>query len=127
MNDNFNKDLPPRTYSERYKNYLAPELNFSPWTLNEDILLMQLHNILGNHWHNIAKYFNHRSILSLKSRYRFVKSHRTSEEELENYLSGSKPISIYKKIPAAKKKSDSESIPRKDNKFVIPEINGINP
>lgn len=37
-------------------NCLNPEINKSAWTDDENALLLQLHEKLGNHWAEIAKY-----------------------------------------------------------------------
>jgi len=37
-------------------NCLNPEINKSAWTGDENVLLLQLHEKLGNHWAEIAKY-----------------------------------------------------------------------
>ena len=68
--------LPPRTprqCRERWTNYVNPALSKDPWTKEEDELLIQKHNELGNHWKLIEKYFPARSKNNIKHRYSQIK------------------------------------------------------
>jgi len=58
-----------RQCRERYQTYLAPNINRSPWTNEEDNLLKEKHQIYGNHWAVIATFFQGRSDNQIKNRW----------------------------------------------------------
>lgn len=67
--------MPGRTAKQcrdRYSNYLAPGIINSKWTDEEDALLYQIYNKLGNCWSNIQKFFPLRSANSIKNRYKYA-------------------------------------------------------
>ncbi|MDR0740922.1 MAG: hypothetical protein LBF34_04410 [Puniceicoccales bacterium] len=59
-----------RQCRERWKNYLAPDLNFSPWTRENDALLREKFNELGPKWAQIARFFPNKTDLNCKNRWR---------------------------------------------------------
>ena len=61
-----------RQCKERWMNYLQPSINKQPFTLQEDIMLLQLLEKFGKRWANISKFFNNRTEISLKSRFRLL-------------------------------------------------------
>ena len=68
---------------ERWNNHLNPEIKRGPWTLLEDIHLLQAHKNLGNRWSHIAKLIAFRTESSIKNR---VKSLINKEkQELNNF------------------------------------------
>jgi hypothetical protein len=58
-----------RQCRERYNNYLNPNLNQSPWTPEEDQLLLAQFSYHGPKWNTIAKAFRNRSDMSLRNRW----------------------------------------------------------
>lgn len=62
----------PRQCKDRWTNYLAPNINKTPFSLNEDLMLIELHKILGCKWTMIASYFHNRSDVSIKSRFKIL-------------------------------------------------------
>uniref|UniRef100_A0A7S3K3S1 Myb-like DNA-binding domain containing protein n=1 Tax=Aureoumbra lagunensis TaxID=44058 RepID=A0A7S3K3S1_9STRA len=54
---------------ERWQNHLNPELVKTPWTLEEDLLLVSLQAVLGNRWNEIARAFHGRSENAIKNRW----------------------------------------------------------
>lgn len=59
----------PRQCRDRYKNYLAPYLNNSPWCKDDDQKLISLVQNYGRKWSLIAKEFPGRTDINIKSRY----------------------------------------------------------
>ncbi len=63
------KGRTPRQCRERYLNYLSPNANVAPWTVEEERLLLQLHRQLGNKWALIAEFFPGRTGEKIRNRY----------------------------------------------------------
>lgn len=66
------KGLPGRTpkqIRDRYMNYLRDGLNKSPWTLQEDFLLIQMHKYVGPKWSKMAIKLPGRSANDIKNRW----------------------------------------------------------
>lgn len=59
----------PRQCQERWEYYLSPNVNNSPWTPQEDTLLMQKYKEFGSKWTIIAKFFFNRTNTNVKNRY----------------------------------------------------------
>jgi hypothetical protein len=59
----------PKQCRERWLNHLAPQLNSSPWTAEEDARLLEEFNRRGPHWVIIAKELNGRSENAVKNRW----------------------------------------------------------
>lgn len=77
----------PRQCRDRYKNYLAPYLNSSPWTKDDDAKLTDLVKSLGRKWSLIAKEFPGRTDINIKSRFALLKR----QEEREHTKHQSEP------------------------------------
>ncbi|KAH0786380.1 Myb-like DNA-binding domain containing protein [Histomonas meleagridis] len=58
-----------RQCRERYKNYLSPNIRSSPWTPEEDALLLQKYQEFGPCWSFMKQFFDKRESVSLKNRY----------------------------------------------------------
>ena len=56
-----------RQCRERYKNYLSPKVRNSPWTPEEEALLVQKVQEIGQKWAVIASYFDARSDVNVKN------------------------------------------------------------
>jgi hypothetical protein len=65
-----------RQCRERWRNYVNPELNPSPWTPQEDNLLLRKFSECGKSWYKIASFFQNRSVNSCKNRLNFLLKHK---------------------------------------------------
>lgn len=63
----------PRQCRERWQNYLCPSLNRSPWTDEEDRLLLQKQRELGSRWVQISTFFHNRTDAMVKNRFQVLK------------------------------------------------------
>lgn len=61
-------DRTPRQCKERWINYLAPNLDKSPWKEEEDQLLIKKYEELGPRWKLIAQSFPNRTEINVKNR-----------------------------------------------------------
>ena len=58
-----------RQCRERWKKFLCPSLNNSPWTQEEDELLLERYETFGPKWVTISKAFKNRTDINVKSRF----------------------------------------------------------
>ena len=72
----------PRQCKERWENYLSPNTNRTPFTIEEDILLLNMFQQFGSKWVLISKFFNNRSDTNVKSRYMVLKRRGITVEML---------------------------------------------
>lgn len=89
------EQIPGRTARqcrERWMNYLSPDVKHSPWTLQEDELIMQKVGEMGQLWSKIAKHFPGRTDVTIKNRYMKLMRHekkrlrKANKESPENLL-----------------------------------------
>lgn len=82
--------LPGRTarqIRERWMNYLCPDVNHSPWTKEEEELILSKVAELGKQWSKIAKFFPGRTDVTIKNRYmKLMRNERRKERKLEREL-----------------------------------------
>jgi hypothetical protein len=83
----------PRQCRERFRNYLAPELSYSPWTDSDDNLLRQKVGEFGQKWAKIAAFFEGRSDVS-------IKNHWTSLTAKKGKSIGSDPFPFANEEPS---------------------------
>lgn len=97
----------PKQCRERWRNKLNPTIKQTPWTIEEDITLMDMHRRLGNRWVLLASLLPGRTENSVKTRFKsIVRARRRSwrREEDEKLLSvynqvGGKWAQIAEKLP----------------------------
>jgi len=68
-------NLPGRTARqcrERWKNYLAPEINKKPWKSDEDILLFRKFQEIGPQWVLMSSFFTKRTQNAIKNRWNTI-------------------------------------------------------
>lgn len=65
---------------ERWKNHLDPDVNRNPWTPEEDRILIEYHQELGNQWVKIAEHLPGRSDNSIKNRWNSTLKKRLEAE-----------------------------------------------
>jgi hypothetical protein len=93
-----------RQCRERYKNYLNPTLNQSPWTAEEDQILLSQFQQYGAKWNTIAKSFTNRSDLSLRNRYNQLNRQMNRQEPVAapaTPLCGEKSADVEMELPEA--------------------------
>ena len=62
----------PKQCRERWRNALNPSINHCPWTLQEDIFLLNAQREFGNKWVKIASQLHGRTENGVKTRYKSI-------------------------------------------------------
>lgn len=70
-----------RQIRERWVNYLSPDVNRGPWTLEEDASLEEYVRTIGKKWSQIASHFPNRTDVMLKNHYILLQRRRTRSYE----------------------------------------------
>ena len=73
-----------RQCRNRYNDFLAPGLNKSPWTPEEDELLKRQYEELGPRWAVLRSFFPGRTDLNIKNRFGYLTRNRADVRELKN-------------------------------------------
>ena len=71
-----------RQCKERWMYYLNPHLNTTPWTREEDMLLLEKQREFGSKWVKIAMFFPHRTDAMVKNRFQVLNRKMTKEFEM---------------------------------------------
>ena len=61
-----------RQLKDRWCKYLDPKINNSPWSEEEDKLLIEKYKEIGNKWCILSKYFDRRTDNSIKNRWKYL-------------------------------------------------------
>ena len=88
----------PRWCKERYDNILNPMINRNPWLKSEDDLLLSLVHSIGTKWTTISSYFNNRTPLSLKNRYKTLTNRMQAKVNRDNTYVNSSPEILQENI-----------------------------
>lgn len=88
-----------RQCHDRWFYILSPKLNKTPFTIEEDNLLLYLLNKLGPRWVQISKYFSGRTDTQIKNRYKVIT--RRIANDYPIYI---KDIPVHEAKPPTKKK-----------------------
>ena len=102
---------------DRWTFFLDPTINRSPFTEEEDELLLSMVNKYSTCWAQIKKHFNARTSYALKNRYYLLRRHQIKEiehqAELENLrsalrsaVSNSKPTPVPRAVNPNRGKED---------------------
>jgi hypothetical protein len=59
----------PRQCRERYKTYLCPDVNVTPWTEAEDQMLLAKYGEFGSKWAEFRPFFQKRTVNNIKNRW----------------------------------------------------------
>lgn len=81
-----------RQCRERYRNYLSPTVNNSPWTSDEDTLLYKRYERFGPKWKLIADGFNNRTDINIKNRWLLLERHRKRSFVSSDCSSEAEPV-----------------------------------
>lgn len=66
---------------ERWRNHLDPDVNRQPWTPEEDQILIEMHETIGNQWVKIAERLSGRSDNAVKNRWNSTLKKRLEYEK----------------------------------------------
>ncbi|EJW03206.1 hypothetical protein EDEG_02421 [Edhazardia aedis USNM 41457] len=86
---NFMSRRNPKQCSERWFNHLAPDINRTEFTVEEDLMIYYFYFTNGGKWKDLEKQLPHRTTLSLKNRFnssikkRLCKEYCCSPDEIE--------------------------------------------
>ena len=72
-----------RQVKERWSYYLSPNLNRTPWTKEEDELLIEKQKELGSRWVRISQFFQNRTDAMVKNRFQVLKRKEQKEKEIQ--------------------------------------------
>lgn len=73
-----------RQCRERWKKFLCPSLNHSPWTKEEDEILLARYQEYGPKWSQISCFFQNRTDISIKTRFTVLSRKMKKEQEFVN-------------------------------------------
>lgn len=74
---------------ERWNGHLSPTINKGPWTLEEDIILAQKHDEIGNKWAKISQFLPGRTDILVKNRWNTSVKNRVQNGDLKFYTEAS--------------------------------------
>lgn len=72
-----------RQIKERWHYHLSPAINQSPFTKEEDELILSKFNEIGAKWSKMTPFFKNRTSSSLKNRYQLLERHKINGKEVK--------------------------------------------
>ena len=106
-----------RQVKERWRNYLSSDVEYRPWTSDEDDLLYKKYREFGPRWKEISRFFEKRTEVHVKNRWRLLqraelrKARESCKEVLKQANHQRLPIPRSAKIwCATQKQADSEHV-----------------
>jgi hypothetical protein len=72
-----------RQCRERWLNYLCPSVRNGPWTEEDDALLLKKYAEFGSKWKDLTQFFQGRTEINIKNRYRTLARHRRTFDVLK--------------------------------------------
>lgn len=105
----------PRQCMERWNKYLSPDINRSPWTDEEDALLISKHAELGAKWVKISKFFNNRTDAALKNRWNVLLRREKTINSSSSQQSTAYESPIVSPTPAVKDNKEVEEMMKKQS------------
>ena len=98
-----------RQCRERWKKFLCPSLNNSPWTQEEDDLLKSKVAAFGHKWKFFTQFFVGRTDINIKNRYNFLK--KKEMKMLKNKINKATEVSFEEeKMGEKEKETNKESM-----------------
>ena len=76
-----------RQLKERWEYYLSPDINKSPWTDEEDRLLIKLYREIGSKWKIISSAFKNRTHISVRNRMKTLLKQKKENDETPEEIS----------------------------------------
>jgi len=70
---------------DRWMNYLNPNVSYSEWTVEEDLLFVERRNTLNKDWQNITPFFPKRTVIVLKNRWNIHLRHLVFKNKQNHY------------------------------------------
>ena len=101
---------------ERWFSNLNPNINKNPYSYDEDMLILKLHKKLGGQWSLMKQYFNNRTDISIKNRWKWIEKKGIFNESHECVYS---PQEICSLLIPDDFESDPYSNSLTDNPFPI--------
>ncbi|EAY18780.1 Myb-like DNA-binding domain containing protein [Trichomonas vaginalis G3] len=71
-----------RQVKDRWEKFLSPDLNFGPFSIEEDIQILKLYKEYGPKWMQISRMMQNRSDVIIKSRFQKLQRHNESLDNL---------------------------------------------
>lgn len=79
-----------RQCKDRWEKYLNPDVDNSPFSVDDDIKILKFYSVFGGKWKELSKMMPGRTDTSIKSRYKLLVRHGETLELLENMKKGDK-------------------------------------